>query len=154
VLKPEGTTLATYGLESGSLGYRPLRNLLANKLQSSAGITCAPDDILITSGSLQAIDLVNGLLLAGGDTVIIEQETYSGAPKRLARLGVNAVGVPLDGEGLRPDALGSALAERQRRGIKPKYIDTIPTIQNPSGTVMGAERRQHLLRLAQRCSGL
>ena len=149
VLQREGTTLATYGLESGPLGYRPLRNFLVNKLQSRAGITCAPDDILITSGSLQAIDLVNGLLLAGGDTVIVEQETYSGALKRLARLGVNAVGVPLDGEGLRPDALASALAELQRRGIKPKYIYTIPTIQNPTGTIMGAERRQQLLRLAQ-----
>ena len=63
------------------------------------------DDILIVSGSLQALDLVNSVFLTRGDTVIIEQETYQGALTRLARLGVNAVGIPLDGEGMRIDAL-------------------------------------------------
>src|SRR5688500_3769225 len=60
VLEREGATLATYGLESGPLGYRPLRQFLAAKLQRSAGIRCDQDEILVTSGSLQAIDLVNG----------------------------------------------------------------------------------------------
>src|SRR5271165_796030 len=73
VLTREGRTLATYGLASGPLGYRPLRDFLAAKLKRDAGITCAADEILITSGSLQALDLVNGILLAPGDTVIIEQ---------------------------------------------------------------------------------
>jgi 2-aminoadipate transaminase len=149
VLKREGATLAKYGLESGPLGYRPLRGFLANKLKSHAGIICTPDDILITSGSLQSIDLVNGLLLARGDTVIIERETYGGALTRLARLGVNVVGIPLDHEGLRTDALASALDDLHRRGIKPKYIYTIPTVQNPTGTIMGAARREQLLTLAQ-----
>src|SRR5512144_531746 len=58
----EGGTLATYGLNSGPLGYLPLRQFLAGKLKQSAGIACGSDEILITSGSLQAIDLVNGLL--------------------------------------------------------------------------------------------
>ena len=75
VLEREGTTLATYGLNSGPLGYRPLREFLAAKLGRTAGIACSSDEILITSGSLQAIDLVNGLLLARGDTVLIEQES-------------------------------------------------------------------------------
>src|SRR6266478_2823059 len=73
VLKVEGSTLATYGLESGPLGYRPLREFLAEKLRRSAGIACTADEILITSGSLQGLDLVNGVLLAPGDTVLIEQ---------------------------------------------------------------------------------
>ena len=63
VLKREGATLATYGLDSGPLGYRPLREFLADKLKRAAGITCTPDEILITSGSLQGLDLVNRLLL-------------------------------------------------------------------------------------------
>ena len=150
VLKREGRTLATYGLESGALGYRPLRAFLARKLKAHAGIACEPDEILITSGSLQAIDLVNALFLARGDTVLIEQATYGGSLSRLARLGVNVVGVPLDGEGMRMDALASALAELQRRGIRPKYIYTIPTVQNPTGTIMGEPRRAELLELARR----
>src|SRR5215471_15312362 len=76
VLRREGRTLATYGLASGPQGYRPLREFLAAKLKRDAGISCTFDDILIVSGSLQALDLVNQSLLARGDTVIVEQETY------------------------------------------------------------------------------
>ncbi len=79
VLRREGKTLATYGLASGPQGYRPLRDFIAAKLKRDAGITCTADDILIVSGSLQALDLVNATLLARGDTVIIERDTYQGA---------------------------------------------------------------------------
>jgi 2-aminoadipate transaminase len=149
VLEREGPTLATYGLASGPQGYRPLREFLVAKLKRDAGISCTADEILITSGSLQAIDLVNGVLLARGDTVIIEQETYQGSLTRLARLGVKTVGIPLDGEGMRMDALASALDDLARRGIRAKYIYTIPTVQNPTGTIMGEQRRIELLRLAE-----
>jgi 2-aminoadipate transaminase len=148
VLAREGRTLATYGLESGPLGYRPLRAFLAEKLARHAGISCNPDEILITSGSLQAIDLVNGILLDRGDTVLIEEDSYGGALTRLNRLGVKMVGVALDREGLRMDALAAALDGLKRRGIRPKYIYTIPTVQNPTGAIMGEERRGELLRLA------
>src|SRR3981081_3718268 len=161
VLKREGRTLATYGLASGPRGYRPLREFLTTKLKRDAGIDCAADDILIVSGSLQALDLVNATLLARGDTVIIEQDTYQGAlnrvtrlrgksvcdphrPRgalnRLTRLGVNVVGIPLDHEGLRMDALAKALADLKSRGITAKYIYTIPTVQNPTGTIMPEAR--------------
>ena len=149
VLKREGRTLATYGLASGPQGYRPLREFLAAKLKQTAGISCTADEILIVSGSLQALDLVNGVLLARGDTVIIEQETYQGSLQRLARLGVNTVGIPLDGEGMRMDALAAALADLKQRGIRPKYIYTIPTVHNPTGTIMSEARRQEMLRLSE-----
>jgi 2-aminoadipate transaminase len=149
VLEREGPTLATYGLASGPQGYRPLREFLVAKLGRDAGISCTADEILITSGSLQAIDLVNGVLLARGDTVIIEQETYQGSLARLVRLGVKAVGIPLDGEGMRMDALAAALDDLARRGIRAKYIYTIPTVQNPTGTIMGEQRRIELLRLSE-----
>ncbi len=148
VLEREGRTLATYGLSSGPLGYRPLRDFLVAKLKRDAGIVCDADEILVTSGSLQAIDLVNGLFLSAGDTVVLEQETYGGSLTRLARRGVNAVGIPLDKEGMRMDALASALADLKRRSIRPKYIYTIPTVQNPTGTIMSEARRRELLRLA------
>jgi 2-aminoadipate transaminase len=149
VLKREGPTLATYRLQSGPLGYAPLRDFLAGKLKRDAGISCSAEEILITSGSLQAIDLVNGALLAAGDTVLIEQETYQGSLTRLARLGVTAIGIPLDREGLRVDAAATALDDLRRRGVRAKYIYTMPTVQNPSGTIMGEARRRELLALAQ-----
>src|SRR5499427_7624314 len=149
VLAREGRTLATYGLESGPQGYRPLREFLAAKLGRDAGIACTADNILIVSGSLQALDLVNGLLLNRGDTVIIEQVSYQGALTRLARLGVQAVGIPLDSGGMRMDALAAALDDLKRRNVRPKYIYTIPTVQNPTGSIMGEARRRELLRLAQ-----
>ena len=148
VLRREGRTLSTYGLNSGPQGYRPLREFLAGKLNSDAGITCTVDDILITSGSLQALDLVNSTLLARGDTVIIEQDCYQGTINRLNRLGVQVVGIPLDGDGMRMDLLSSALDDLKAKGVRAKYIYTIPTVQNPTSTIMPLERRRELLRLA------
>ncbi len=148
VLRREGRTLSTYGLNSGPQGYRRLRDFLVAKLKADAGIACAADDILITSGSLQAIDLVNGTLLARGDTVIIEEDCYQGSINRLNRLGVTVVGIPLDRDGMRVDALAIALDDLQRKGIRPKYIYTIPTVQNPTGTILPVARRQEMLRLA------
>jgi 2-aminoadipate transaminase len=144
----EGRTLAMYGLTSGPQGYRPLRVFLADKLKRDGGITCSYEDILLVSGSLQALDLVNATLLTRGDTVIVEQETYQGALTRLARLGVNAVGIPLDAGGMRMDALATALAGLRRRNIRPKYIYVIPTVQNPTGTIMDEARRGGLLNLS------
>jgi len=149
VLAREGRTLATYGLANGPQGYLRLREFLQVKLQRDAGIVCAADDLLIVSGSLQALDLINQTLLARGDTVIVEQETYQGALTRLARLGVNTVGIPLDHEGLRMDALASVLADLKQRGVRPKYIYTIPTVQNPTGSIMPETRRAELLRLSE-----
>lgn len=149
VMRREGHTLATYGLASGPQGYLPLRQFIAGKLKRDAGITCTPDEILIVSGSLQALDLVNQTMLAPGDTVIVERDTYQGALTRLARMGVNVVGIPLDEEGLRVDALAAALEDLKSRNITPKYIYTIPTVQNPTGTIMGEARRAELLRLSR-----
>jgi 2-aminoadipate transaminase len=148
VLKREGRTLSTYGLNSGPQGYRALREFLVAKLKTDAAIACTADDILITSGSLQAIDLVNGTLLARGDTVIIEQDCYQGSINRLTRLGVTPVGIPLDSDGMRMDVLAAALDDLQRKGVRPKYIYTIPTVQNPTSTIMPVERRREMLRLA------
>jgi len=149
VLTREGSSLATYGLNSGPLGYRPLREFLVRKLRWHAGIACDADEILITSGSLQGLDLVNALLLAPGDTVLVEEDCYSGSLSRLNRRGVQVLGVPLDQGGLRVDALANRLTDLQRRGIRPKYIYTIPTVQNPSGTIMSEERRAEVLRLSR-----
>lgn len=148
VLTREGHTLATYGLASGPQGYLPLRNFIADKLKRDAGITCSADDVLMVSGSLQALDLVNQALLACGDTVIIERDCYQGSINRLTRMGVNIVGIPLDGDGMRMDALAKALADLKAKGVRPKYIYTIPTVQNPTATIMPESHRRELLKLA------
>jgi len=148
VMRREGRTLATYGLASGPQGYRALREFLVGKLKADAAIACTADDILVTSGSLQALDLVNGTLLQRGDTVIIEEDCYQGSINRLVRLGVNIVGMPLDRDGMRMDALAAALDDLKRKGVRPKYIYTVPTVQNPTGTILPVERRKEMLRLS------
>ena len=149
VLRREGKALATYNLAHGPQGYLPLREFLAGKLKRDAGMVCTPDDIMIVSGSLQGLDLVNHTLLARGDTVLIEKETYQGSINRLARLGVNMIGIPLDDGGMKIDAVANALAELKQKGIRPKYIYTIPTVQNPTATIMPEQRRAELLKLAE-----
>jgi len=148
VLTREGKSLATYNLGHGPQGYRPLREFLSVKLARDAGMTCTADDILLVSGSLQALDLVHGALLARGDTVICERDCYEGTLNRYTRLGVNVVGIPLDKDGMRMDALEASLAELKRKGDRPKFIYTIPTVQNPTATILTMERREKMLALA------
>ena len=149
VIRREGRTLSTYGLNSGPQGYRALRDFLVLKLKADAGINSAADDILVTSGSLQALDLVNATLLTRGDTVIIEEDCYQGSINRLVKLGVTPIGIPLDRDGMRMDALSDVLDDLKKKSVRPKFIYTIPTVQNPTGTIMPLERRRELLRLAE-----
>ena len=149
VLRREGHKLACYNMGEGSLGYPGLRAFVADKLSSMRGIQGTADDVLITSGSLQGLDLVNDVLLERGDTIIMEQLTYGGALPPLRRRGVEIVGVPLDDQGMRTDLLAATLEDLRAKGIRPKYIYTIPTVQNPTATVMSLERRHELLRLSE-----
>lgn len=148
VLAREGRSMALYGLDSGPMGYRPLRDFIATSLAARAGMRVDPRDILVTSGSLQALDLVNGVYLAPGDTVVIEDACYGGTISRFQRLGVRYVGVPVDERGMDTGALAATLDALKGAGVRPKFIYTIPTVQNPTGTVMTRERRLELLRLA------
>src|SRR3954469_9537458 len=149
-LRREGRTLATYGFGvDGPQGHRGLREFLVKKLKSNAGIDCTIDNILITSGSLRALALVNGVFLAPGDTVVIEQDCYQGTLTRYARLGVTAIGIPLDRDGMRVGARPNALDDLKRRGVRPKFIYTIPTVHNPTCTILPEDRRVALLKLAQ-----
>lgn len=150
VLRREGRTLATYGLESGPMGYRPLRDLVSHTLAARNGMQVDADDVLITSGSLQSLDLVNAVLVAPGDTVIVEEATYGGAVSRLKACGAQVVGARLDDQGLCMDALDAQIAELAAAGRRPKYIYTIPTVQNPTGSVLPVERRRQLLEISGR----
>ncbi len=149
VLRREGASLALYNCGHGPQGYGPLRDLVADKLKRHRGLSVTRDDVLITSGSLQGLDLVNDLLLAPGDTVLVEELSYGGAISRVQAKGVHAVPLPLDDEGICIDALSNALDALQAKGVTPKYIYTIPTIQNPTGSILPLARREALLKLAR-----
>jgi 2-aminoadipate transaminase len=149
VLQRDGAKLALYNFD-GPQGYRPLREFVAEKVLHRPAIKCTADDVLITSGSGQGIDLVNHLLLERGDTVILEEFTYGGALTKLKRLGVNIIGAPLDNDGLRIDALARIIEDLGRKGVAPKYVYTIPTIQNPTGSILPLERRRELLALTRK----
>ena len=146
----EGSNIATYYLQSGPQGYKPCRDYVAQKLKTYCGIETTSDDILLTSGSLQAMDLVNKLLLEKGDTVIVEESNYGGAFSKLRALGVNMVPVPLDGDGMRMDALEQALDDLAAKGITPKYIYAIITVHNPTGTILPLDRRHKMIELAKK----
>ncbi|MDF0602993.1 PLP-dependent aminotransferase family protein [Psychromarinibacter sp. C21-152] len=148
-LARDGHDIATYRMQSGPLGYTPLRTFVADKLKRYAGIETTAEDILLTSGSLQAIDLINKLLLRPGDTVIVEESNYGGTLSKLRALGVNMVPVPLDAEGMRMDALETTLDDLAAQGITPKYIFAIVTVHNPTGTILPLDRRHRLLELAK-----
>ncbi len=148
-LTRDGRRLSDYRLHMGPQGYKPLREFLVRKLRQHAAIECSADDIVMTSGSLQGLDLVNSALLMAGDTVICEQDCYEGTLNRYTRRGVDVVGIPLDRGGMRMDALENALKQLRGRGVRPKFIYTIPTVQNPTATVLGADRRETLLGFAE-----
>ena len=149
VIQEGGRRLATYNPD-GPLGHADLRRFVADKLRTRRGIARADaEEVLITSGSLQALDLVNALMLEPGDTVLVERETYGGTLERLARKGVRAVGVPMDDDGLDVEALAAILDRLAREGVRPKFLYTIPTIQNPTGSVLAVARRAAVLRLAE-----
>jgi 2-aminoadipate transaminase len=149
VLRREGARLAMYNMAHGPLGFEGLRDFVVAKV-AGRGIRCTRDEVLITSGSGPGIDLVNQVLLDPGDTVIVEEFSYGGALTKLRKLGAIIVGAPLDKHGIRIEALAGILDELKRKGTQPKYIYTIPSIQNPTGSILPLERRRGLLELARR----
>ncbi len=150
VLRREGSKLAIYNLSHGPMGYPGLRAFVADKLSRHRGIEATAEDVMITSGSGQAIELISRLLLDGGDTVLLEDMTYGGAITRHKRVGANIVGVPVDDDGLQPEALSRILDELKAKNTRPKYLYTIPTIQNPTGSILPLERRQAILDIVKR----
>ena len=148
-MREKGAELARYNLEGGPQGMLELREVVARKMTRDRGMKTAPDDVLITSGSLQGLDLVNAVLLNPGDTVIIEENTYGGMLSKVARCGAKIVGAPIDEDGIQVDALEKILDDLAAKGVTPKYIYTIPTVQNPTGSIMPLDRRKALLALAK-----
>lgn len=144
--KRDGNTLQ-YG---ATRGYRPLiEHLMTNTLQQR-GIAAALDNVIITSGSQQGLDLVGRVLLDPGDTVIVELPTYSGAIAAFHNLQASLAGVPQDRDGIDIAALDRAVMDLTHQGKRVKFIYVTPNFQNPAGLLMSRQRRQELLDAARR----
>jgi 2-aminoadipate transaminase len=150
VFRGDPRNISMYNFSGGPQGILPLREFLVAKLGEHRGINTTIDDVLITSGSGQGIELINEILLEEGDTAIVEAFSFSGALGNLRRRKVNIVGIDVDEEGMRMDHLAQALEDLRNRGVRPKYIYTIPTLQNPTGTVLTMERRYRMLELSEK----
>jgi 2-aminoadipate transaminase len=149
VLRREGSKLAIYNLGLGQQGYPGLRQFVADKSNRTRGFNVSADDVLITTGSGQGLDMISKLLVNPGDTVLCEEFCYQGALNRFRKLGATIEGMKLDADGIVIDALAQQLADLKAKGITPKFIYTIPTIQNPTASILPLDRRHALLKLAR-----
>ena len=125
-----------------TIGHYPLRKYLEGWL-SHRGIRTQAQSIMILSGSQQGLDLLAKVFLEPGDYIVMEEPSFLGAIGVFKAAGARILTVPLDQEGLRTDSLEQILLRH-----RPKFIYTLPTFQNPSGTKMSLSRRQELLKLA------
>ncbi len=145
----EATTqmLARHGSQalqySTTEGYRPLRQFIVDKM-AQYGIEAAVDNVLLTSGSQQALDLIGKVLLNPGDKILTENPTYLGALQAWRAYQAEFVPVPIDDHGLRTDLLEEALC------AGPKFMYILPNFQNPGGVTLSLERRHELIALSDR----
>ena len=140
VLDENGPACLQYGSTDG---YLPLREMIARHT-GRYGINVTSDNILITSGSQQALDLIGKIFINPGDRVLVESPTYVGAIQAWRAYGAEFIPVPFDGDGMRTDDLEARL----RAG--PKFIYVLPNFQNPTGVTLSYERRLKLIELADR----
>lgn len=141
ILGRTGAEALQYG---PSEGFAPLREWIANETRMR-GIACAPANVLVTSGSQQALDLAAKLLLNPGDVVLTENPTYLAAIQAFQTMEARFVPVPTDEEGLIPSALPELI-----RKHRPKFLYTIPNFQNPTGITLSARRREELAQISAR----
>ena len=135
-IERDGKAVLSYGPGGG---YGPLREWIAAR----HGVE--PTRVVVTSGSLQGFVFLAEQLVTPGTRVLVEAPTYDRPLKILRRLGAEIVGLPMDDDGLQPEALEKALAT----GPKPAFLYTIATFQNPSGRTLSSERRRRVVEIAR-----
>ncbi|WP_193483964.1 aminotransferase-like domain-containing protein [Pulveribacter suum] len=126
-------------------GYQPLREQLAAFMAGKGAQAVAPDNLIVTTGSQQALDLLGKTLISPGDKVIVEGPTFLATIQCFRLYGAELISAPVDGDGVKTDELERLIAEH-----KPKFVYLIPTFGNPSGALLSAERRQAVLEMAVR----
>ena len=146
LVRERGAEVLQYGSGQGDV---TLRGQILD-VMSEVGINAHPDDVIVTTGSQMALDLVTRVFCDPGDVVLVEAPSYVGALGVFRAYECEIVHVPMDDEGLVPEALEEAVARVRSQGKRVKMIYTIPSFHNPAGVTQGAERRQRILEIAQR----
>jgi len=124
-------------------GYQPLREQISAFMAGKGAEQVAPEDLIVTTGSQQALDLLGKTLVGPGDKVIVEGPTFLATIQCFRLYGAELISAPIDGEGVQTDVLEKLIAEHQ-----PKFVYLIPTFGNPSGATLSLERRKKVLELA------
>ncbi|MDD2846806.1 MAG: PLP-dependent aminotransferase family protein [Rhodoferax sp.] len=124
-------------------GYQPLREQLSQFMASKGAQAVAPENLIVTTGSQQALDLLGKTLINPGDKVIVEGPTFLATIQCFRLYGAELISAPIDGDGVQTDVLEKLIAQHQ-----PKFVYLIPTFGNPSGAMLSLERRQKVLELA------
>ena len=124
-------------------GYNPLREQLAAFMTSKGAKEVAADNLIVTTGSQQALDLLGKTLISPGDKVIVEGPTFLATIQCFRLYGAELISAPIDGNGVKTDELEKLIAEHQ-----PKFVYLIPTFGNPSGAMLSLERRKAVLEMA------
>ena len=145
LVRDRGASALQYGSGQGDVRLREQILDVVDKV----GISCHPDDIVVTCGSQMALDLVTRVFCNPGDVVLVEAPSYVGALGVFASYQCEVRHVAMDDEGLAPDALLASLDELTRQGRRAKLLYTIPSFQNPSGVTQSKERRRAILQIAQ-----
>jgi 2-aminoadipate transaminase len=144
VLREKGSLALQYGPTEGET---PFREEIA-KLMQREKPTIKPENILITAGSQQGLDIVSKVFLDPKDIVVLELPSYIGGLQAFTAYRAKMIGVPQDNQGMRMDLLEKVLDKLAMKNKKPKFIYVVPDFQNPSGVTMSLERRKKLLELA------
>ena len=144
LLREKGTVALQYGPTEGEPA---LREEIAKWMRREKAAVTA-ENILVTSGSQQGLDIISKVFLDPNDIIIVELPSYMGGLQAFSAYRAKMVGVPQDNDGMRIDLLEKTLAKLARHSRKPKFIYVVPDFQNPSGVTMTLERRKHLLEVA------
>src|SRR4051812_17909690 len=139
VLESNAAAALQYGATEG---YDPLRAFIAERVGRIWDIRCDPDQILITNGSQQALDLIGKLFVNPGDAVVVEDPSYVAALQAFGQYQARFVVCPTDEHGMRTQDLEPLLARE-----RVKFVYLVPTFQNPSGLTLSRERRLQILEL-------
>jgi 2-aminoadipate transaminase len=118
------------------------------RVMAEEGMEVGPDEILVTTGGQQVIDLVCKTLIDPGDVIVAEGPTYPGAVPTFCAYEADVVQIEMDADGMRVDVLEETLDRLEREGRTPKFVYTVPTFQNPAGVTMALDRRRRLVQLA------
>ncbi len=149
VIREDGAAALNYGPNAG---FTRLREWIAERMKSREGISVEVENILVTSGGIEALNLVSMAVLDPGDTVLVEAPTYLAALHVFRSQEARIESVATDAFGLVPDALDEKLKELARANVRPRFLYVIPSFQNPSGATWSRARRERVVAICDSAS--